>query len=221
MPDKRTILGYIWPTAPLAPWQRKLRGAILLFTPHQYECAKYGQAQTYRSIFSEGDWTQVTSCDSGSAVLSELKVPTKWSVEAGYISIKSITMHAPMFQLTGPRQFETAPATNTESATLAPMSAEASQSNMGSYTGGGLSTGARAGIGVEVGAVDLGLIGAAFYLRRRTKGSKAPPKSTLESSQLDSREVKPPGELGGTPLSPPPQYAPVELDGTTARQELP
>jgi hypothetical protein len=187
--------------------------------PSNYECAKYGEAQTCRSIFSTGG-TQVISCESGTTVLKDLGAPTYRSLETGLTRIESIIMHAPMFQLAGLKRFETTPATDTESAALTSISTETSQSNMESNSGAGLSTGAQAGIGVGVGVVGLGIIRAAFFLWRRRGRSKASPKSGVETSQLDSREVRPPGELGGTPLTPPPRYTPVELDGTPARQEL-
>jgi hypothetical protein len=188
--------------------------------PSHYECAKYGKAQTCRSVFSTGT-TQVISCDAGTTVLKEIRAPTRRTLESGFNFVESIVMQAPMFQLVGLKRFEATSTTGVESATLTSTSTETSTSNLESDSGGGLSTGAQAGIGVGVGVVGLGIIGAAFYLWRRRERSKAPLKTGLEASQLDSREVKPPGELGGTPLSPPPQYAPTELDGTTARQELP
>ncbi|RGP81227.1 hypothetical protein FLONG3_609 [Fusarium longipes] len=174
--------------------------------PSNYECAKYGKAQTCRSVYSTGT-TQVISCDSGTTVLKELTRGT-------------ITMQAPMFQLAGLRRLEASttgdrPATSTSSSTGSPTS------EMGSDSGGGLSTGARAGIGVGVGVIGLGIIAVAFYLWRRRKKSKPPTISGPETSQLDSQEVNPPGELEETLLSrPPPPYVAVELDGT-ARQELP
>ncbi|RGP74643.1 hypothetical protein FSPOR_1221 [Fusarium sporotrichioides] len=179
--------------------------------PPNYACAKYGDAQTCRSIFSTGE-PQVISCESGTTVLKELT------------GIEGITMHAPMFQLAGLKRFETTPATDTESAALTSISTQTSQSNMDSNSGGRLSTGAQAGIGVGVGVVGLGIIGAAFFLWRRRGRPKASPKPEVETTQLDSREVRSPGELRGTPLTPPPpppQYTPVELDGTPTRQELP
>jgi hypothetical protein len=86
----------------------------------------------------------------------------------------------------------------------------------------GLSTGAKAGIGVGVGAVVLGLIGAAFFLGRRRRRSKVP-----EPSELGSHEVKPTTESSATTTPSPPQNhqtvapAPVELDGTPSRHEMP
>ncbi|QPC59888.1 hypothetical protein HYE67_002119 [Fusarium culmorum] len=180
--------------------------------PSHYECAKYEGAQTCRSIFSRGR-IQMFSCKSGSTVLNDLKAPTQW-LGPGYTTIGSITIHAPMFQLAGLENFETTTDTALASST------ETSQPNMESDSGGGLSTGEQAGIGIGVGVVGLGILVAAFYLWRRRERSKVPPKYILEPSQLDSREVNPPGELGGIPIAPPP-YTPVELHGTTARQELP
>ncbi|ESU09371.1 hypothetical protein FGSG_03815 [Fusarium graminearum PH-1] len=130
-------------------------------------------------------------------------------------------------QLAGSEPFEISSTSDSESVfltssttNLSSTSAETSTSSVEPDSRGGLSTGAQAGIGVGVGVVGFGILGAAFYLWRRRRRSKVPSKSMLESSQLDSREVKPPGELGGTPLAPS-QYAAAELDGTPVRQELP
>ncbi|CAF3659869.1 unnamed protein product [Fusarium graminearum] len=172
--------------------------------------------------------TEVASCSSGSTVLKSLGAPVQYrSMETGILRIESVTMHAPMFQLAGSEPFEISSTSDSESVfltssttNLSSTSAETSTSSVEPDSRGGLSTGAQAGIGVGVGVVGFGILGAAFYLWRRRRRSKVPSKSMLESSQLDSREVKPPGELGGTPLAPS-QYAAAELDGTPVRQELP
>ncbi|CAF3563222.1 unnamed protein product [Fusarium graminearum] len=195
--------------------------------PSGYECAKYGGTQTCESVYSTG-MTEVASCSSGSTVLKSLGAPVQYrSMETGILRIESVTMHAPMFQLAGSEPFEISSTSDSESVfltssttNLSSTSAETSTSSVEPDSRGGLSTGAQAGIGVGVGVVGFGILGAAFYLWRRRRRSKVPSKSMLESSQLDSREVKPPGELGGTPLAPS-QYAAAELDGTPVRQELP
>ncbi|KAH6993800.1 hypothetical protein EDB82DRAFT_524880 [Fusarium venenatum] len=150
--------------------------------------------------------------ECANTILRSVTAPTRFTIETRSTVTENITVHAPMFQLAGLKRLEPVSTTSTSTWTETPAS------HIKSDSGGGLSTGAQAGIGVGVGVIGLGIIGAAFYLWRRRGRS---PKSGLESSQLDSQEIKPPGELGGTPLSPPPQYTPVELDGTPARQELP
>jgi len=100
----------------------------------------------------------------------------------------------------------TAPSTATYTA--------ASESSQNSSPSGGLSTGAQAGIGVGVAVVGLAIIAAALYLWRRRR-ARVP-----VTSELAANDPKPPGRMAGTPVSPPPQYHPVELDASHHRHEI-
>ncbi|KAI1064830.1 hypothetical protein LB507_001228 [Fusarium sp. FIESC RH6] len=188
--------------------------------PSGYECAGPGGRQTCTSVASIGS-LQVASCSTRETVLNWLTLPATFTEETSTVTLEGVTIYAPMFQLNW-REKDlplsttlSSEAGNTRS--TAPSTATytaASESSTNSSSSEGLSTGAQAGIGAGVAVVGLAIIGAALYLWRRRR-AKVPP-----TSELAANEPKPPGQMAGTPVSPPPQYHPAELDATHHRHEI-
>ncbi|CAG7555681.1 unnamed protein product [Fusarium equiseti] len=185
-----------------------------------YECAGPGGRQTCTSVASIGS-LQVASCSTSETVLNWLTLPATFTEETSTVTLEGLTVYAPMFQLNWREKdlplsttlsSETGstgspgPSTATDTAT--------SESSKNSSSSGGLSTGAQAGIGVGVAVVGLAIIAAALYLWRRIR-ARVP-----ATSELAGNEPKAPGQMAGTPVSPPPQYHPAELDASHHRHEI-
>ncbi|KAH6954392.1 hypothetical protein DER45DRAFT_646165 [Fusarium avenaceum] len=198
--------------------------------PSGYTCKMArGGAQTCAFTAYRGT-LEVAVCVNRKITPYSLPIPAKVADKPGEktVTIFKFTAYAPMFQLNRREEDSslqmirsTIVAATSRHGMLGPTAQSTSTSSdstaqstsiSGSFvppdsSGGGLSKGAQAGIGVGVSVIGLGIIGAAFYLwRRRRKATPAPELVTTES--------KPPTSVGGTQNSTPPQYRPVELDAT-------
>lgn len=178
-----------------------------------FKCVN-GGAQTCLSLLSTGSYAAVMCSDGSSNDYGFVEVPkTVVSVvsESTATSIlRTVSIYAPLFQLNFQSSDLPSSTQAASTRTTGTQSAETSSaSEQPSTNDGGLSVGAKAGIGAGVGAVALLIIAvAAFLLLRRRRSSSSP------AELASSSPVKPPQAM----------YSPVnpsELDSTMPRTELP
>ncbi|KAF5248376.1 hypothetical protein FAUST_312 [Fusarium austroamericanum] len=186
--------------------------------PTGFQC-KYtsgvDNAQTCFSIATTGSFAAV-QCSSGkSNGFGYLDIPNtvaetnSGSEEA--VTVSSFTVYAPLFQL----HFQSSdlPSTKTGSITIDSITTSSSGSSssaeptQASSSDGGLSTGAKAGIGVGAGLGFIALIGVAlFFMRRRKRHTAAPALTEVPKSELTAGQNQHAAELHA-------QSTPQELPG--------
>lgn len=187
---------------------KQLTLKIIIIFSSGFACSQYTESgslrQTCTTTISTGSFL-AGRCKGNSIVAAYQTVPFLSSDTATTRVLTNFLVEAPLFQIAWktsdvPASGVTTPSSNTATAALTETASSKPPAQSASSASGGMSSGAKAGIGIACTIAALAVVGSVvwFFLRRRSRRSSNPPGTNKMGQDLMDPYLKAPASNHAT-----------------------